>query len=244
METPIDKRVIVLDPDDRTRTPAVRRLQGAGFTVRSCASTESLAFELRGWIPRHPFCLVSELHVGRVTGLEVQRQMRMSQHVVSVVFFAAHATARDTMLAMRSGAIAVVEKSQGLEPLVPYVAEGVETSRCEFFRQNHWGKLAAQLKQLKEGEREVLSGVIAGKTNKQMAEELRRSERAIENRRSNLYRKMDVNHAAALACKVMLANQLHQESGGRDRSLHWLTETVNEAVGTGPTTRRLDGPHV
>ena len=228
----VDKLVVVVDADDVAREQTVKQLSAAGFPTRAYPTGESFLGDLQRLDRASYFCVVSELDLPGMAGILLQQQLRASSHVATVVFYAGSARIRQVVRAMRDGAVAVVEKGEGIGSLLDYVEEAVELSRAEYQQTTACAETIGQLRELSSGEQEVLRGIMAGKLNKEIAQELNLSIRTIEQRRREVFRKLHVQHPASLACKVMEVAQaqetrpdLHDEEATR-----WLTD------------RRIDGP--
>ena len=172
-------------------------------------------------------------------GLELQRRLRGSIHITAFVFCTDHADLHSVVQAMRDQAIAVVRSSDE-QQLVSFVSEGLHRCRIEFERDLRCRETLARLGRLNLGEHQVLQGIMAGKLNKEIAHELSLSTRTIEQRRREVFRKLDAHHPATLARKLIEAAHSPQATVARNEKIHWL-ETIRH-----DTSHRLPAcaPHI
>lgn len=128
-----------------------------------------------------------------------------SPHAVSVVLLVPRASAREVVLAMRAGMTAVVDDAADLPLLLEYIDRGLATAATELLQRVRCLRVVAALRELSDGERGVMLGILSGKLNKEIAQEMSLSVRTIEQRRREVFRKVGVHHPASLGSEVTRA---------------------------------------
>jgi len=187
--------IFVVDDD-----PAVRRALGSvgtllGLPIAAFASaTEFLeAFE-----PSQPGCLVLDIKMPNMSGLELQQQLNERKIGLPIVMISAHADVRIAVDVMSRGAVTLLEKPFRLEELIGHIRRALELDAAQRSAQAKQAEMEARLAGLTPKEREVLELLARGKTNKQIAAELHLSLRAVEDRRSRLMKKLGARSLAEL----------------------------------------------
>lgn len=238
----VKKIVYVIDPSE-SRIELAQQIEEAGFQVRPLESAERLFRELERAETASYFTVVSEFELPGINGLRMQHQLKQSPHVATLVFYTHVARVRDVVRAMREGAIAVIEKKDGIGGLLDYIEEAVARSQTDYVRERNCARTMAQLQKLSSGEQEVLRGIMSGKLNKEIAQELSLSIRTIEQRRREVFRKLGVQHPASLARKVMEVAQARDRRRTllEEESTRWISDgrSVN-AIISGFHTRMVD----
>jgi FixJ family two-component response regulator len=187
--------IFVVDDD-----PAVRRAlttAGAllGHPVREFASAAEF---FAAYAPDQPGCLVLDIKMPGMTGLELQRKLADDGVAVPVVMISGHADVRIAVEAMTLGAVTLLEKPFRLDELLGHLRRAVEKDRADREARSKTADAAARLAALTPKEREVLELIATGKTNREMAEELGLSVRAVEDRRARLMKKVGARSVAEL----------------------------------------------
>lgn len=152
-----------------------------------------------------PGCILLDLRMPIMSGLELQRLFNGWNRIKPVIFLSAHADVDVTVRAMHQGAADFLTKPVSEEVLLEKVNEAVERSkyqREEFLRRS---TLQARVDLLSPRERQVLDGVFNGYSNKEIARQFRISHKTVELHRSNMMAKM---HAESLAELVRMRMQL------------------------------------
>ncbi len=187
--------IYVVDDD-----PAVRRtLTVAAPTFGVPVQAYSSGMEFLGAFERsRPGCLVLDVEMPGMSGLELQSRLAQDGVRLPIVFLSSHANVRTAVEAMSRGAVTLLEKPFRLEELTTHVRRALEQDADLRQEQSKRASLEAQLALLTAKEREVLRLLGAGKTNKQIAGELNLSIRAVEDRRSRLMKKLGVRSLAEL----------------------------------------------
>lgn len=186
--------VYVLDDDARVRESLTALLSSMGRKVVAFASaTEYLQF-LR---PDLPGCLVLDLDMPEITGLELQRQLA-DQEGPPIVFLTGHGDIPSTVKAMKGGAIEFLSKPCDEEELVQAIDAAIAADEQARVKYGELRELRKRYASLTPRERDVLPFVVAGLLNKQTAGELGTSEITIRIHRGQIMRKMAADSLADL----------------------------------------------
>ena len=193
--------VFVVDDDSRVRDALSSLLTSAGLEVAVFASaTEFLEADK----PDAPACLVLDLELPDIYGLELQKELA-EREAPPIVFISGHGDIPSSVKAMKAGAVEFLSKPFGDEELLRAIDGAIALDRAE--RLKRWERVALndRYARLTPREREVLTFVVAGFANKVTAGELGTSEITIGVHRGQIMRKMG---ARSLAELVRLADKL------------------------------------
>ena len=198
--------ICVIDDDPAVRTAVARLLQSEGYVVQRYASaTEFLeARESKGF---GPVCVVSDLSMPGLSGLDLQNALAASDTEYAIVFITGHGSIPSTVEAMKKGAVDFLTKPFGDAELLRAVHDAVEKLRCICTRLNELRSTSRRLAVLTPREREVLQHVVAGRLNKQIAADLGTVEKTIKVHRARVMEKMEVHSVAELVRLCERANR-------------------------------------
>ncbi|HSK38543.1 MAG TPA: response regulator FixJ [Arenibaculum sp.] len=178
--------VFIVDDDEAVRDSLDMLLEASGFTVETFASpTDFLASDA----PQRPGCLIVDIRMPEMSGLEVQEQLNQAGHTLPVIVITGHGDVPLAVRAMKSGAVDFVEKPFDEETILNAVRNALESMRprgtpaCP-------PELLSRLAVLTPREREVLEGLVAGRPNKVIAHDLSISPRTVEIHRARVMEKM------------------------------------------------------
>lgn len=187
--------IFVVDDDEAVG----RALQSAGkFLGHPVRAFTSAAAFLAAFDPEQPGCLVLDIRMPGMTGLELQRVLSDAGATIPVVMISGHADVRIAVEAMTLGAVTLLEKPFRLDELLTHVRRALEKDRAERESRQHTADADARLRALTAKEREVLDMIATGKTNREMADALGLSVRAVEDRRARLMKKVNAKSVAEL----------------------------------------------
>jgi FixJ family two-component response regulator len=193
--------VFVVDDDVRIRDALASLLGSAGLDVVVFASaTEFLGAEK----PDAPACLVLDLELPDIHGLELQKDLA-ERDAPPIVFITGHGDIPSSVKAMKAGAVEFLAKPFGDEALLSAINAGIALDRSARLKRSERAELTRRYERLTPREREVLTFVVGGFANKQTADELGTSEITIGVHRGQIMRKMG---ARSLAELVRLADKL------------------------------------
>ena len=180
--------------------PAISRaLASAGQLLGlPVLSFSSAAQFLRCYDRSQPGCLILDIKMPGMSGLELQQKLITEGIHLPVIMISGHADVRIAVEAMSRGAITLLEKPFRLDELLAHIRRAVELDAERRVSQAQRDQAEALWTQLTPKEREVLELIRAGKSNKQIASDLHLSLRAVEDRRARLMRRLQVRTLAEL----------------------------------------------
>ena len=187
--------VFVLDDETAVAVALSRMLRASGFAVRTCTSAAEF-LELRA--ADTPGCLVTDLRMPGMSGLELQHALIDRGIETAIVFITGQGDIPTTVQAMKAGAVSFLPKPVQRAELVAAVREALlkdATARAQRCAQEDLGR---RLASLTPRERQVLDLVASGMLNKQIAAELGAAEKTIKVHRGRVMEKMQVRTAVAL----------------------------------------------
>ena len=168
----------------------------AGYEARTFASAEE--FLGSAPLPPQPACLVVDLTMPGIGGLELQRQLAATPAACPVIFISGNGTIPATVQAMKQGAVTFLSKPFDNEDLLQAIAEAVEQHRQSLSANEELHLIRQRLERLTDREREVMAWVITGALNKQIASQLEIVEKTVKVHRARVLEKMGVNSVAEL----------------------------------------------
>ena len=195
MTVPPSPTVFVVDDYAPVRSAVSRLLRAAGFAVAAFASPEKF---LAQYDPHTPGCLVLDLDMPAVHGLELQRILATKGSVLPIIFLTGHGDIPKSVQAMKRGASDFLTKPVNDKDLLAAVRVAIERDALDRREQAKLSEICARLDTLTPREREVLEHVVAGKLNKQIAGDLGVTEATIKMHRARVMAKMKVQAVADL----------------------------------------------
>jgi RNA polymerase sigma factor (sigma-70 family) len=187
--------VFVLDDDESVATGLTRMLRARGYTVRSTTSPVEFLDRLD---PAVPGCLVADICMPSMTGLELQDALRAAGSTLPIIFVSGCADIQVAVQGMRGGAITFLTKPIRSEELVTAIEEAVFKDLAQRELQREREALLLRIMRLTPRERQVLTLLAQGMLNKQVAAALRISEKTIKVHRRRLMIKLQVRSSAQL----------------------------------------------
>ena len=196
------RTVFVVDDVGSVRRALDRLLRSVGYAVRSFPSGESFLHEPT---PSRPGCLVLDVRMSGLSGLDLQKTISGTDHDVPVIFITGHGDIPMSVRAMRAGAVDFLPKPFHDEDLLASIERAIARDEERRARQFRREQLEARLATLTPREREVFRHVASGQLNKQIAADLGISEKTIKVHRGRVMKKMS---ARSLADLVRMAGHL------------------------------------
>jgi FixJ family two-component response regulator len=201
--------VFIVDDDQAVRDSLRLLLKSVGLNPVALASAHEF---LNAYEPAHPGCLVLDVRMPQMSGLEVQEQLNLRGAIIPVIFITGHGDIPMAVEAMQAGAFDFLQKPFRDQDLIDRIQRALEKDRTNRIALGQRGVLRERLESLTPREREVLSLVIAGKPNKIMAADLDVSQRTVEIHRSRVMEKMG---ASSLAQLVRMMMELDEKTATR-----------------------------
>ncbi len=194
----------VIDDDESLRTALLRLLTAAGFEVRAYASAGDFLMQPP---PDRPGCLVLDVRMPGPSGLDLHDALRRQGVTLPVIFLTGHATVAASVRAMKAGAVDFLAKPVDRDTLFEALHRALELDEAQRAARDEAASLRARFALLTAGEREVFDRVVAGRLNKQIADDLGIAERTVKLWRAQIMAKLGAESAAELG---RLAEQLRR----------------------------------
>ena len=195
-------RVAIVEDTERVRHALFFQLSTAGFQVAAYSCAEEL---LKAVDAREFDCVVADIYLPRMDGLQLQQELNRTVPYASIVFITGHGDLSLGMHAMRSGAVDFLEKPVDDQALLSSIARGADLSRRRRAEQSRRIELEDLQRSLTSREREVFGLITTGLLNKEVGTELGTTERTVKAHRASVMSKMG---AGSLADLVRMAGIL------------------------------------
>ena len=205
--------VFVVDDDPSIRKSLSLLLSSAGYGVKTFASAKEFLESERG--TPGPACLVLDVKMPGLGGLDLQKELKSRNTIIPIIFITGHGDIPMSVQAMKKGAVDFLSKPFDDGDLLDAVKEALlkdSQARADFNEQKH---IIQRLDSLTTREHEILTYLITGMLNKQIAYELNISERTVKAHRKQVFEKMGVNSIAELVRLTEKAGVKPAAPGGR-----------------------------
>ncbi len=189
------KTVCVVEDNLDARDSICALVHSMGADVQPFASAEEL---LGNFDESRTGCLVTDLRMPGMSGLELLEQLRLNGHMLPVIVISSHADVPTAVRAMHAGAMTVFPKPYKDQELWDVIRMALERDARFRLDQAHHMATRNRLAQLTHAERQVLDRIAKGKPNKAVAWELDISLRTVEDRRRKIYKKLGVDSIAGM----------------------------------------------
>lgn len=194
--------VYVVDDDPSTRELLDWLMRRNGLDVEVFPDARSF---LKCHAPQRPGCLILDLNMPGMSGLDLQQYLKDNGVTLPVIFLSGRADVPKAVRAVREGAIDFIEKPFDYKQVVSLVRECLARDAASRGAREQARAHAQRLAQLTQREREVLDLVVAGRTNREIAEALDISVKTVEAHRAHLMEKLEVGSVAELVQAVVTA---------------------------------------
>lgn len=186
----------IVDDDEAIRDALGWLLQSRGVVCQSFASAEDF---LAAWTPDQAGCLLLDIRMSGMSGLDLFDRLRHAQSLLPVIFLTGHGDVPMAVSALKRGAHDFVEKPFNDNELVDRVIEALDWDARRRAEAADTADISARLATLTARERQVMDLVLAGKLNKVIADDLGITMRTVEVHRAHVFEKMGVKTAVELA---------------------------------------------
>lgn len=187
--------IFVVDDDDGVRESLKWLLESVGAVVRCFASAENFLEEINA---EDSGCLVLDIRMPGMSGLELQIKLIEKEIALPVIFVTAHADVPVAIQAMKRGAFDFIEKPYSDQLLLEKIQDAIHSNQQLLHDKRSRQEVEQRLSKLSVREREVFDQVIAGNQNKDIARNLNLSIKTVEAHRANLQKKLGVQATAEL----------------------------------------------
>ena len=195
--------VYVVDDDEAVRDSLQWLLEGKDYRVRCFDSAETF---LSRYDPREVACLIVDIRMDGMSGLELQDRLIERNSPLPIAFITGHGDVPLAVDTMKKGALDFIQKPFNEQQLVPLVERMLEQARANFAEHQQAASRDALLSKLTGREAQVLERIVAGRLNKQIADDLGISIKTVEAHRANIMEKLGANTVADLL-KIALGSQ-------------------------------------
>jgi FixJ family two-component response regulator len=198
--------VFVVDDDENVRHTLEQLIAATGFEVESCGTADECLSLCR---PEVPSCLLLDLALEGTDGFELKRQAGPQSHI-PIIVITGRPEVYVTVQAMKAGAVDVLAKPVNPEHLLAAVHAAIELSRARLLRNNALRDLRDRYDSLTRREREIMTLVVSGLLNKQVAYDLGISEITVKAHRGQVMRKMKADslpHLVRMAARLEIMQE-------------------------------------
>jgi FixJ family two-component response regulator len=192
--------VFIVDDDEAVRNSLRLLLKSVGLAAAALPSAREF---LDSYKPAQPGCLVLDVRMPGMSGLELQQLLNLQGAVIPVIFITGHGDIPMAVEAMQAGAFDFLQKPFRDQQLIDCIQRALEKDRASRAELDERSRIEERLGSLTPREREVLTLVTGGKPNKVMAADLGVSQRTVEIHRARVMEKMGAASLAQLVRMVM-----------------------------------------
>ena len=188
--------IYVVDDDEAVLLSVQAMLNQHGYSCRCYLTAEEFLHDAPS---DQPGCVITDLQMPEISGVELQKQLLADESPLSVVVVTGVADVPTTVALMERGAVTLLEKPYNHDDLVHAVERGLEVSRLRWLEKQNRQTVVDRLATLSEDERRVMECMLTGQPNKAVAHRLELSMRTVDRRRQAVLEKMAVRTAPELA---------------------------------------------
>ena len=191
--------VFIVDDDELIRDSIEQLIKSVGLKAQTFSSARAF---LNTKLPDTPCCLITDIRMPGISGLELQDELLKRDCSMPIIFITGHGTVPMSVRAMKSGAVDFLQKPFEDQELLDAIHHAIELNRQTRAEQSKIQKLKQRIKTLTEREYDVLLLIVSGSLNKEIAHDLEVSESTVKTHRARIMRKMEVDSFAELVRAV------------------------------------------
>jgi len=195
--------VFVVDDDEQARMSVCALVRSMGLRAEAFSSAEEF---LASYHEAPPGCLVVDVRMLGMSGLELQEELIRRGVLLPVIVLTAYPRTPVTVRAIKAGAVTLLEKPYDDDDLWDAIRRALAHDAARRSEHEHRQEIRRRAGQLAPAERQVMEMIVQGKLNKAIARQLDVSVRTVENRRREVFRKMQADSVAELVRLVIEAN--------------------------------------
>ncbi|WP_341676279.1 response regulator transcription factor [Niveibacterium sp. SC-1] len=200
--SPHEQTVHIVDDDEALRDSLIWLLESEGHTVATYASGEEF---LQAWTPELSGCLLLDVRMPGMSGLEIFDRLIALHNTLPVIFITGHGDVPMAVSALKRGAADFIEKPFNDRDMLKLIEQSLAQAREQAASREAGAATARRIEALTSREREVLQLIVGGRLNKQIADELGISIKTVEVHRARVMEKMGVESLAELVQLVLAA---------------------------------------
>jgi len=197
-----ESMIFLVDDDDSFREALRRLLTSAGFQVEAFPTAQAFLAARR---PDVPCCLVLDVQLPGLGGLDLQRELHAADAMLPIIFLTGYGDIPMSVHAMKAGAVEFLTKPVRQQDLLDAIRQAIERDGADRLQRNELAQLRRRYALLTAREREVMARIVVGQLNKQIAAEFGTLESTVKEQRAQVMKKMQ---AASFAQLVRLAARL------------------------------------
>lgn len=183
----VSPSVLIIDDDPEFRNSVARLLRTVGLNSQQFSSVADF---FKAVLPDSPTCLVLDVRLPGLSGLDLQRELAAANRLLPIVFMTAHGDIPMTVQAMKGGAIEFLTKPFRDQELLDAIETGLARDRARRENDKALGALMERFNTLSSRERDIMFQATAGRLNKQIAHDMGIAISTVKVHRTNLMRKM------------------------------------------------------
>jgi FixJ family two-component response regulator len=206
-ESSLQPTVFIVDDDDAVRDALQMLIESMGIQVSAFSNVQSF---LDAYDPGMPGCLVLDVRLPKVSGLELQEHLKRNNIRIPIIFISGHGTVSMAVRTLKAGAVDFLEKPFDDQMLLDSIQKAIELDKRSRNNEQWHARIMERLDSLSRREEEVLRLLIQGKPNKVIAHEMDLSTKTVETHRAHIMRKLGVNSMAGLVWMALNSGEYHE----------------------------------
>ena len=195
--------VFVVDDDQAVRQSLDMLIKSVGHSVQTFRSAQEF---LDAYDPQKPGCLVLDIRMPGMSGLELQKTLRQRRIEIPTIFITGHGDVPVAVRALKDGAFEFLEKPFSKQMLLEHIRDALKADDERRAQRGASDAMETRMSSLTDRERQVMEMVVQGKVNKEIAAALGLSKKTVEVHRANVMQKLQADSIAELV-KIVVSNR-------------------------------------